>query len=48
MKSLTKILLAAALLSGAGYTYAKPLNNAKNKAYYDVQDRHLSFQVSMR
>jgi hypothetical protein len=42
MKSLTKILLAAVLLSGAGYTYAKPLNSIKTKAAYDVQDRHLS------
>jgi len=41
MKSLTKILLAAALLAGTGYTYAKPIT-LKAKAYFDTQDRHLS------
>jgi len=42
MKSLTKILLIAALLGGASYTYAKPVNNTKTYAPYDIQDRHLS------
>lgn len=42
MKSLTKILLAAALLAGSGYTYAKPVTTLKAKAYFDAQDRHLS------
>jgi hypothetical protein len=42
MKSLTKILLAAVLVTGAGYTYAKPIITASAKANNDVQDRHLS------
>ncbi|MHB8207794.1 head GIN domain-containing protein [Mucilaginibacter sp.] len=42
MKSLTKILLAVALVTSAGYTYAKPHKTIKTKAYYDTQDRHLS------
>ena len=42
MKSLTKILLVAALITSAGYTYAKPDKTIKAKAYYDTQDRHLS------
>jgi hypothetical protein len=42
MKSLTKILLVAALVTSAGYTYAKPVKTIKTKAYYDTQDRHLS------
>ncbi len=41
MKSLPKILLAAALLSGAGYTYALPQPVAKI-AFSDIVDRHLS------
>ena len=41
MKSLTKILLAAALLTSAGYVYAKPVSTVKAKAF-DTQDRHLS------
>lgn len=41
MKKLTTILLAAALLTGAGQSIAKPI--PVNKAYVlDVQDRHLS------
>ena len=42
MKSLTKILLVAALITSAGYTYAKPVKTIKAKAYFDTQDRHLS------
>jgi hypothetical protein len=42
MKSLTKILLAVALVTSAGYTYARPHKTIKAKAYYDTQDRHLS------
>jgi hypothetical protein len=42
MKSLTKILLVAALITSVGYTYAKPVKTIKAKAYYDTQDRHLS------
>lgn len=42
MKSLTKFLLAVALLSGAGYTYAKPAIIVKAKASNDTQDRHLT------
>jgi hypothetical protein len=42
MKSLTKILLAAALLTNASYTYAKPVTTIKAKAYNDTQNRHLS------
>ncbi|MFI5158385.1 MAG: head GIN domain-containing protein [Sphingobacteriales bacterium] len=42
MKSLTKILLVAALITSATYTYAKPVKTTNVKAYYDTQDRHLS------
>ncbi|WP_461453635.1 head GIN domain-containing protein [Mucilaginibacter sp.] len=42
MKSLTRILLATALVTGAGYTYAKPIVTTKAKVLNDVQDRHLS------
>jgi len=42
MKSLTKILLAAVLATGAGYTYAKPTITVSTKANNDVQDRHLT------
>jgi Putative auto-transporter adhesin, head GIN domain len=41
MKSITKILLAAVLLTGTGYTYAKPAA-ATASAANDQQDRHLS------
>ncbi|WP_158827125.1 head GIN domain-containing protein [Mucilaginibacter lacusdianchii] len=41
MQSLTKLLLVAALITGAGETYAKP--TPVNKAFVlDEQDRHLS------
>lgn len=43
MKSLTKVLLASAiLLSGVNYTFAKTPNSAKVNANSEVQDRHLS------
>lgn len=41
MKSLAQILLAAALVAGAGETYAKPLPAAKLYSI-ETQDRHLS------
>ena len=42
MKSLTKLLLLAALATGtAGYTYAKPLTTVKT-IQQSTQDRHLS------
>ncbi|MBS7564131.1 DUF2807 domain-containing protein [Mucilaginibacter sp. Bleaf8] len=41
MKSLTKILLATALLAGTGETFAKPLP-VKNTCTIDIQDRRLS------
>ena len=42
MKSLSKILLAAVLLAGTGYTYANPALTVKLTNRDDVQDRHLS------
>jgi len=42
MKSLTKILLAAALLTGANYTFATTHATAKVKTDNTVQDRHLT------
>jgi hypothetical protein len=42
MKSLTKVLLAAVLVTSAGYTYAKPVVTVKSSAYRDTEDRHLS------
>ena len=42
MKSLSKLLLAVALLSGTGYTYATPASIAKASSKRDTQDRHLS------
>jgi hypothetical protein len=44
MRSLSKILLAATLLTGAGYAYASNHNTAavKNESANVVQDRHLS------
>jgi hypothetical protein len=43
MKSLTKILLAAALIAGSPYTFANTKTIAKVKAHSDnIQDRHLS------
>ncbi|MDB4921564.1 head GIN domain-containing protein [Mucilaginibacter sp.] len=41
MKSISKILLAAMLLTGAGYTYAKPAPIVKVSPS-EVEDRHLS------
>jgi hypothetical protein len=42
MKSLSKILLVAALLAGSGYTYANPSATVKLSSKKDTQDRHLS------
>ena len=42
MKSINTILLSAALLSGAAYTYAMPAATVKVDAANEVQDRHLS------
>jgi hypothetical protein len=42
MKSIPKILLAAALLTGANYTFAKPHTVAKVRADNTTQDRHLT------
>lgn len=42
MKSLTKILLAATLLTGANYTFANTHATAKVKTDNAVQDRHLT------
>lgn len=43
MKSINTILLSAALLSGAAYTYAMPAATVKvSNAANEVQDRHLS------
>jgi hypothetical protein len=42
MKSLTRILLATALLAGAGQTFAKPAPATTKTFVYDEQDRHLS------
>ncbi|WP_183579410.1 head GIN domain-containing protein [Mucilaginibacter sp. X5P1] len=42
MKSITKILLAAALLTGANYTFANTHEFAKVKTDNTVQDRHLT------
>jgi hypothetical protein len=41
MKSIAKILLAALLLTGAGYTYAKPAAIVKASSV-EIVDRHLS------
>ncbi|ASU32610.1 head GIN domain-containing protein [Mucilaginibacter xinganensis] len=41
MKSIAKIMLAALLLTGAGYTYAKPNPNVKVLSA-EIVDRHLS------
>lgn len=41
MKLISKILLAALLLTGTGYTYAKPAASVKSNLYETV-DRHLS------
>jgi hypothetical protein len=42
MKSLNKILLAAALLAGSNYTIAHATGAANVRATNEVQDRHLS------
>lgn len=42
MRSLSKILLAAALLTGTGYAYAHSTNMIKEASDNVVQDRHLS------
>jgi len=42
MKSISKILLAAALLAGVGYSHANPALTTINRSARDVQDRHLS------
>lgn len=42
MKSLSKILLATALLAGAGYTHAAPALHPVDRIVSDIQDRHLS------
>jgi len=42
MKSLTKVLLVAALVTGAGHTFAYTHATAKEKTSSTVQDRHLS------
>jgi len=42
MKSLSKVLLVAALLAGANYSFANTHSTAKVKSHADVQDRHLS------
>jgi hypothetical protein len=42
MRSISKILLAAALLTGTGYAYAHSSNMVKEASGNVVQDRHLS------
>lgn len=42
MRSIQKILLAAALLTGSGYAYAHGNNTVKEASGNVVQDRHLS------
>lgn len=42
MRSLTRILLAAALITGANYTFANAHGTAKVSAASTIQDRHLS------
>ena len=42
MKSITKILLAAVLLTGTGYTYAKPHSIVIKVNTAEIVDRHLS------
>ncbi len=42
MKILTTVLLSAALITGAGYSYAKPVTTVKVKAANETEDRHLT------
>lgn len=42
MRLITKVLLSAALITGAGYSYAKPAPTVKVNAAGEIQDRHLS------